>query len=123
MLPATWESSPDVSEALEALPRWFSFRFGRFGLASRRPSGRRLAYGRRLRCVRRGQHDRIVDGDEQPPLADPPHQVRVSLLEGLDVDAVECSGLGYRNFPLQFKRGQTGDTGGEGVGFLFHARP
>ena len=48
--------------------------------------------------------------DEQAPLADPPYQVRITLLEGLDMDAVKCSGLANWNFLRQLKGRQTVDA-------------
>ena len=56
----------------------------------------------------------------EPPPPDPPQQMRVRLLEGVDVDTVMFSGICEGNFPGQLERRETGDAGRK-CGFRFHA--
>jgi hypothetical protein len=74
-----------------------------------------LARGRR--AVRWWQHNRVVHRHHKPPPPDPFQQVRVSFLEGVNMDAVVVGGIRERNLPSQLEWREAGDAGGKRMVF------
>ena len=63
------------------------------------------------------QDDRVVYCDHEPPPPDPFQQVRVSFLEGVNMDAVVVGGIRERNLPSQLEWREAGDAGGKRMVF------